>query len=226
MTGRFLRCERASAAIEGAIAIFVLVSAFAGLMEIVNTVYTEDRMGRGARTVARALALNPDAKPWEVLGTEIDLASTATCPGFKWTDTGDDRSTRAKCVSGVDSNGDDVTVDCECDGWTMDIDRGVSPGTLATVLGGGTTPDGEPNGEMILVRLLKSRDPWSFQDVVPAAQAAPQPAPSTQAPQSVQTSTSQTAQSTPDAQSGNTDTSKSELVEMVAIGLARSEPEG
>ena len=198
MTGRFLRCERASAAIEGAIAIFVLVSAFAGLMEIVNTVYTEDRMGRGARTVARALALNPDAKPWEALGTEIDLASTATCPVFKWTGT----TTGAGCDTDGD---DDVDADdggCVCDGWTMAIDRGVSPGTLATVLGGGTALD----GEMILVRLQRHRAQWSF---MPSAQAAPQPAPSTA-----------------DNQSGNTDTSKSELVEMVAIGLARSEPEG
>ena len=214
MTGRFLRCERASAAIEGAIAIFVLVSAFAGLMEIVNTVYTEDQMGRGARTVARALALNPSADPWEALATEIDLASTATCPVFKWTGT-----TGAGCDTDGDNDVDADDGGCVCDGWTMAIYRDVSPKTLATVRGRGTAPD----GEMILVRLQKHRAQWSF---VPSAQAAPQPAPSTQAPQSVQTSTSQTAQSTPDAQSGNTGTSENVLVEMVAIGLARSEPEG
>ena len=210
MTGRFLRCERASAAIEGAFAIFVLFGAFAGLMEIVNTVYTEDRMGRGARTVARALALNPSADPWKALAEEIDL-DAASC------------SVRIDNKPTDSAPGNVCDADCTvCDEWKLEINGGVSPKDLTKALGGGAAAD----GEMILVRLLKSRDPWRFLDVMPAAQAAPQPAPSTQAPQSVQTSTSQTAQSTPDAQSGNTGTSKSERVEMVAIGLARSEPEG
>ena len=179
MTGRFLRCERASAAIEGAIAIFVLVSAFAGLMEIVNTVYTEDQMGRGARTVARALALNPSADPWEALGREIDL-NAASC------------SVRSDGEPTDSAPGNKCDADCTvCDEWKLAFDRGVSPGTLAVALGvdkGDVAP-----GEMILVRLLKSRDPWSFMDVVPSAQAAPQ------------------TTSTQDGQSGDDNTSKSAL---------------
>ena len=66
---------------------------------------------------------------------------------------------------------------------------------------------------MILVRLQKYRAQWSF---VPSAQAATQPAPSTADDQSGNTDTSETTD----------DTSESERVEMVAIGLARSEPEG
>ena len=199
MTGRFLRCERASAAIEGAIAIFVLVSAFAGLMEIVNTVYTEDRMGRGARMVARALALDPAAEPWVALAEEIDL-DAASC------------SVRSDGKPTDSAPGNKCDADCTvCDEWKLVIDRGVSPGTLAAALGVGEDPV-EP-GEMILVRLHKHRAQWSF---VPSAQAAPQPAPSTADDQSGNTDTSETTD----------DTSKSERVEMVAIGLARREPEG
>ena len=200
MTGRFLRCERASAAIEGAIAIFVLFGAFAGLMEIVNTVYTEDRMGRGARTVARALALDPSADPWVALAKEIDLdaASCSVRSDGEPTDSAPGNVCDAACTV--------------CDEWKLEINGGVSPKDLTTALGGSAAAD----GEMILVRLLKSRDPWRFLDVMPAAQAAPQPAPSTADDQSGNTDTSETTD----------DTSKSELVEMVAIGLARSEPEG
>ena len=158
VTGRFLRCERASAAIESTIAVSVLVGAFAGLMGTVNTTFTGDQTGRGARVVARALALDPNANPWEALGTEIDLAH-ARCPKFDWAD-----APAAACVGDKDDDGDGEkdAVDCLCDGWKMAIDRGVSPGTLATVLGGGTTPNGKPNGEMILVRLYKGQSPGSI----------------------------------------------------------------
>ena len=139
VTRRFLRCERASAAIEGAVAMSVLFSAFAGLMGFVSTIYTDDQMGRGARTVARALALDPNADPWAAFRREVDL-DLASC------------TRRSDGVSFDSSPGNVCDQACTvCEKWTLTIDHGVSPKSLETVFGGGTASD----GEMILVKLEK-----------------------------------------------------------------------
>ena len=124
MTRRFLRFERGSVALESAFALSVIVIAFAGLMHIVGDVFAEDISNRGARAVARALALDPAADPWAALRREVDL--DATC---LWT--------------AGDTN-------AQCDGWKLAIHLGVSPATLgAAALGVGDTAA----GEMVLVRL-------------------------------------------------------------------------
>ena len=125
MTRRFLRCERGSVAIESALALTVLVGAFSGLMHIVGGVYADDRAGRGARAVARALALDPGADPWAALKREGGLDAGTACP--EWT---------------VD--------DDTCGGWTLRIDHGVAPAALPDDLSAAVFP---PAGELVLVRL-------------------------------------------------------------------------
>ena len=125
MSRGFLLGERASVALESAIALGVLVVAFAGLMQIVGDVYAEDRSGRGARAVARAIALNPSADPWAALKREGALGANTTCPEWK-----PDADT--------------------CGGWTLNIDRGVAPADLPDDL---TASVESSSGELVLVRL-------------------------------------------------------------------------
>ena len=92
-------------AIESALALFILVVALAGLMEIVNTAYANDRMGRAARAAARALALDPDAN---------DHAAVY-CPAIR-------RELHL-----------DEDFDCD-DAWTVVVDHGVGPAELPATL--------------------------------------------------------------------------------------------
>lgn len=127
---RFLRCERGGVALESALALFVLTGAFAILMPIFTTVFTEDRASRGARAVARAIAIDPGADPWAVLVREGELDAGATCPAWD----SDDDTTHT------------------CDGRTLKVHHGVSPATLDEALTGGATAA----GEMVLVRLERA----------------------------------------------------------------------
>ena len=68
-------------AVEGAIAISILVGVLAALMAIVQESYAEDRMGRAARAVARAVALNAQADPCAAIRRELSLASDFDCDG-------------------------------------------------------------------------------------------------------------------------------------------------
>ena len=122
---RFLRAERGSVALESAIALSVLVGAFSGLMNIVGDVYSDDRSGRGARAVARAMALNPSADPWAALKREGGLSANAACAEWKPT-----------------AN--------TCGGWTLKIDRGVAPADLPKDLAASVSSH---DGELVLVRL-------------------------------------------------------------------------
>ena len=81
---RFLRAERASVAIDTAIALTVLVLGFGALAEIVRASYTEDRMARAARSAARALALDPAADACASVRRELRLADDFDC-GAAWT---------------------------------------------------------------------------------------------------------------------------------------------
>lgn len=147
MTRRFLRAERGSVALESAIALSVLVSGFSGLMNIVGDVYAHDQAGRGARAVARAIALDPSADPWAALKREVGLDASAACPEWPSTD----------------------FASAACDGWTLSVMHGVSPKSLAAAsdtLGeaarflrdqgtdrvGGTKG---ADGEVVLVRLKR-----------------------------------------------------------------------
>ena len=129
MTRRFLRSERGNVALEGALALGVLVGAFAGLVHIFADAWTEDRAGRAARAVARTLAIDPAADPWAALRREGGLEATATCPA--WT---------AAATSAA------------CGGWTLSVHRGVSPATLDDALDG----DATAAGEMVLVHLART----------------------------------------------------------------------
>ena len=79
----FFRESRGSVAIEGAITISILVVAFAGLMAIVQEVYSSDRLGRAARAAARAVALDASADPCAVIRREFRLPESFDC-GTRW----------------------------------------------------------------------------------------------------------------------------------------------
>ena len=66
-------------AVEGAIAISILVAAFTGLMAMVQEVYTTDRLERAARAAARAIALNAGADPCAAIRREFGLAEEFDC---------------------------------------------------------------------------------------------------------------------------------------------------
>ena len=77
-------CEsRGSAAVEGAIAISILVAALAGLMAIVQETYSSDRLGRAARAAARAVALDASADPCAAIRLEFRLPERFDC-GTRW----------------------------------------------------------------------------------------------------------------------------------------------
>ena len=71
--------EHGGTAIESAISLMILVAGFAGLMEIVQACYTDDRMARAARAAARVLALNPSADACTTIRRELRLAENFEC---------------------------------------------------------------------------------------------------------------------------------------------------
>ncbi len=129
MIRRFARCERAATALEAALALSVLVVAFALLMNIVGDVYAEDRGQRGAQAVARTLALDPSADPWAVLRRELGLDETHNC---------------AELIGNAPG---------ACDGWTLSVAAGVAPASLETAIRGTAASD----GDMVLVRLWRDQ---------------------------------------------------------------------
>ena len=62
-----------------ALAISVVVAAFAGLMEIVNTAFESDRMNRAARAAAQATALDPNADACAAIRRELRLTDDFDC---------------------------------------------------------------------------------------------------------------------------------------------------
>ena len=143
---RFARCERGVAAIEGALVLPAFIGImFVGTMTIVTDVYTEDQAGRGARAVARAIALNGD-DPWVALRKEFGLDETHSCNELT------DNTPR------------------DCDGWTLSIARNVSPDSLVDALGG-TAASG---GDMVLVRLWKGQGGTTTPDAIGLARGEPE----------------------------------------------------
>ena len=76
---RFRRAEHGGVAIETAIAVVVLVVGFAGVMEIVQASFTDDRMARAARAAARELALDPSTNYCIPIRRELRLADDFDC---------------------------------------------------------------------------------------------------------------------------------------------------
>ena len=146
--GRFLLGTGGAAAIETAWAVAVLVVAFAGIATSVNSIFTDDAVGRAARAAARALALDPDADPWKAVHYELD-------GGAPWQCTTD--------WSAADSG--------TCSGWELAVVHGVTPAALAAVLGAGPMPP-SVDGGLVVVGLARGSSshsqgsPWTVRDVV------------------------------------------------------------
>ena len=138
---RFWRSEHGGAAIESAVALLILVVGFAGLMEIVQVFYTDDRMSRAARAAARVLALNPSA--------------------------GDEEAKNVACATIRRELSLPEDFDCST-AWTLTVDRGVSPGTLPATLDASIA---RGTGDMVLVRIGWKREPFSFGGLVRDANA-------------------------------------------------------
>ncbi len=75
----FWRGRGGSVALEGAIAISILVAAFAGLMAIVQDRFATDRLARAAHAAARSLALDRGADVCGAIRRELGLAADFDC---------------------------------------------------------------------------------------------------------------------------------------------------
>ncbi len=98
----FLRARRGAVAVEAALAISILVVVLGGLMSIAHAAYIGDRMDRGARAAARAVALAADLTGLaevvcDAIKRELDL---------------------------------DPAFDC-ADSWTITVESDLAPATLA-----------------------------------------------------------------------------------------------
>lgn len=144
----FLREKRASVAIEAAVAVTVLFLGFGALMEVVRASYADDRMDRAARAAARALALDPTADACAAIRGELRLSGDFAC------------STQS---SSAQSNPESDH------GVSVRVDRGVNPTTLPATLDADATTG---TGDMVLIRVGWSREPWTFAGLLRAANAA------------------------------------------------------
>lgn len=127
----FWRGRRGSLAVETALSVSLLVIAFAGIMEIVHSVYIEDRMDRASRAAARAIALAPEAG-------ESVLAIRACQAIRRELGLGD----RFDCATRL----------------AVRIDRNLAAASL--LQDGNTEPAGE-TGELVVVRIGWSAGPWN-----------------------------------------------------------------
>ena len=162
--------------VEGAIAISILVAAFASLMAIVQESYATDQMARAARAVARAVALDSRADACAAIRRELHLAESFDCNGQ----------------------------------WQITIDQGVGPAALSAVLAG-TAGDGIASGELVLVR-IGWKQGSSGSDADSETENVPVGNENTSGDDSESTDPVQTETGT-------------DPVPMVAMGVARSEPE-
>lgn len=129
---RFRRAQHGAVAIETALSISVLVLALAGLMGIVQSVYTTDQLGRAARAAARTIALLPDAP-----ASQTALAARA-CEAIR-------RELHL-----------DPDFDCAAQ-WAIAIDSYPTPEALLAGTAVGEAAPGGGNGDMVLVRIGWSR---------------------------------------------------------------------
>lgn len=139
----FVRGERGNVAIETALALVGLLTAFVFLVDILGDAYAEDRADRAARSMAYALALDPDgALPWHILESNGGIQIDYQACGNLLPD--DDTAT--------------------CGGWTLTVYRDVGPADLAKVLAG----EDPAGGEMVLVKLEKQPAQQAQGNVTPA----------------------------------------------------------
>ena len=130
VTGRFVRGQEGGVAIEVALSAFVLVLALAGLTGIVRDVYEADRLDRGARAAARAVALLGEAP-----ATAAALEAVA-------------------CGAIRNELGFEAAFDCGAS-WTLAIDAFESPAALlaGTPRAGDDAAIGGEDGDMVRVRI-------------------------------------------------------------------------
>lgn len=127
----FWRGRRGSVAVETAIAVSLLVIAFAGVMQIVHSAWVSDRMDRAARSAARAIAFTPGANAGSLPGLacaairkELDLAEAFDC---------------ATTLS-------------------VEIENSLAPASLTESAG---SEHATPAGELVRVRIVWSAGPWN-----------------------------------------------------------------
>ena len=127
--------QRGTATIGAAIAISILVAAFAALMGIVHEIYVEDRMERGARAAVRAVSLAATAPASEKALKDI------------------------ACKAVERELGEDEGEACAC--WTVEVEAFETPQALSGGQPRGAgAPHGGENADMVLVRVR--RPYWDF----------------------------------------------------------------
>ena len=132
----FWRGHCGSVAVETAIAVSLLVIAFAGIMQIVHSVSVSDRMERGARAAVRAIALAP--------GAEAGSLPALAC-----------RAIRKELDLGE-------TFDCTTK-LSVRIERNLAPASLSGSAGSGS---GSTAGELVVVRISWSGGAWNVGKLV------------------------------------------------------------
>ena len=143
--------EHGGIAVESALAISLAVAAFAGLMEIVDTVLESDRMHRAARAVAQATVLDPSADACAAIRRELDLASDFDCSA--WTITVRDGVLPSKLPDALgsasaDGTGDMVLVriDWSRDAWSF---PNVFPAANASNDAANSVPDASASPRLV-----------------------------------------------------------------------------
>ena len=128
--GPFVRGQEGATAAEVAISAFVLMLALAGLTGIVRDVYEADRLDRGARAAARAVALLGEAP-----ATAAALEAVA-------------------CGAIRNELGFEAAFDCAAS-WTLAIDAFETPAALlaGTPRAGDDAVIGGEDGDMVRVRI-------------------------------------------------------------------------
>ena len=127
--------QRGATTLVAAIAISMLVAAFAVLMGIVHKIYIEDRMERGVRAGARAVSLLATAPANEAALKDV------------------------VCTALGRELGEDEGEACAC--WTVEVEAFETPKALSDdTARGSDAPHGGENADMVLVRLSRPYQDW------------------------------------------------------------------
>ena len=138
---RFRRGEHGGVAVESALALSVLVVALAGLMTIVDTIFTHDRMARAARAAAHSIALLPTAP------TTAAALEAVTCEVIL-DELGLDHTPDGSRELTPDEKNDYCAAR-----WTITVVAYESPAALLAGTERGGVPIGGENGDMVEVRI-------------------------------------------------------------------------
>ena len=120
--------EDGETGLETALAVALVVAAFAGLIEIVNTTFESDRMNRAARAAADATALDGNADACAAIRRELRLADDFDCSA--WTITVHRRVLPSKLDTALGAGSPGTTGDMVL----VRIDWSRAPWSLANVI--------------------------------------------------------------------------------------------